>query len=147
MRILSDLVTKFNSAEALSDQTVILLARWITRIVTIFGLDPEGDLSNLNRIGWSGLDIPAPEKSYIYPVSQLRDKIRMLACSRSVDYTAIAKLADGITIAVSTPVVESSKPYDQVLQQFRTNVKDLAAQRAPAKDLLALCDQLRDIHL
>ncbi|EDO03287.1 hypothetical protein SS1G_05768 [Sclerotinia sclerotiorum 1980 UF-70] len=147
VRILSDLVTKFNSAEALSDQTVILLARWITRIVTIFGLDPEGDLSNLNRIGWSGLDIPAPEKSYIYPVSQLRDKIRMLACSRSVDYTAIAKLADGITIAVSTPVVESSKPYDQVLQQFRTNVKDLAAQRAPAKDLLALCDQLRDIHL
>lgn len=44
MRILSDLVTDANSAEALSDQTVILLARWVTRIVTIFGLDPEGDL-------------------------------------------------------------------------------------------------------
>ncbi|APA09973.1 hypothetical protein sscle_05g047430 [Sclerotinia sclerotiorum 1980 UF-70] len=84
VRILSDLVTKFNSAEALSDQTVILLARWITRIVTIFGLDPEGDLSNLNRIGWSGLDIPAPEKSYIYPVSQLRDKIRIVNTSSRV---------------------------------------------------------------
>jgi cysteinyl-tRNA synthetase len=34
-----------------------------------------------------------------------------------------------------------------VLQQFRTNVKALAAQQAPAKDLLALCDQLRDVHL
>jgi cysteinyl-tRNA synthetase len=44
-------------------------------------------------------------------------------------------------------VVESSKLYDQVLQQFRTDVKALAAQQAPAKDLLTLCDQLRDVHL
>ncbi|KAK4994585.1 hypothetical protein LTR66_005421 [Elasticomyces elasticus] len=147
MRILSDLVTESNSAAALSDQIVILLARWATRIVTIFGLDPEGDLSNPDRIGWSGLDIPAPAKSYIYPASQLRDKIRTLACSGSVDHTVIAKLAYGITIAASTPVVESSRPYYQVLQQFRTDVKVLAAQQAPAKDLLALCDQLRDVHL
>ncbi|KAF2454392.1 tRNA synthetases class I (C) catalytic domain-containing protein [Lineolata rhizophorae] len=146
-RILSDLVTESNSADALSNQTVILLAQWVTRIVTIFGLDPEGDLSNLERIGWSGLDIPAPAKPYIYPASQLRDNVRTLACSGSVDHTAIAKLADGITIAASTPVVESSKPYDQVLQQFRTNVKALAAQQAPAEDLLALCNQLRDVHL
>ncbi|KAM5347080.1 hypothetical protein ACJ41O_010085 [Fusarium nematophilum] len=83
MRILSDLVTESNSAEALSDQTVILLARWVTRIVTIFGLDPEGDVSNPDRIGWSDLDIPAPAKPYIYPASQVRDKVRALACSGS----------------------------------------------------------------
>ncbi|KFY46120.1 hypothetical protein V494_00608 [Pseudogymnoascus sp. VKM F-4513 (FW-928)] len=147
MRILSDLVTESNSAEAISDQTVILLARWVTRIVAIFGLDPEGDLSNVDHIGWSGLDIPAPAQPYIYPASQLRDKVRILACSGSVDHTAIVNLADEITIAASTPVDESSKPYDQVLQQFRTDVKTLAAQQAPAKDLLALCDQFRDVHL
>ncbi|KAK0721972.1 hypothetical protein B0T26DRAFT_800831 [Lasiosphaeria miniovina] len=123
MRILSDLVTESNSAEALSDQTVILLTWWITRIVTIFGLDPEGDLSNVDRIGWSSLDIPALAKPYIHPASQLRDKVRTLACSGSVDHTAIARLADGITIAASALVVESSAPYDQMLQQFRTNVK------------------------
>lgn len=50
-------------------------------------------------------------------------------------------------MAAPTPVAESSKPYDQVLQQFRTDVKALATQQAPAKDLLALCDQLRDVHL
>lgn len=147
MRILSDLVTVSNLAEAVSDQTVISLARWITRIVTIFGLDPEGDLGNLDRIGWSGLGIPAPAKPYIYPVSQLRDKVRTLACSGSVDHTAIAKLADGITVAASASVTESSKQYDQVLRQFRTDVKALAAKQAPAKDLLDLCDQLRDVHL
>lgn len=51
MRILSELVTETNSAEALSDHVIILLARWVTRIVTIFGLDPEGDLSNEGHIG------------------------------------------------------------------------------------------------
>jgi cysteinyl-tRNA synthetase len=147
MRIVSDLVTESNSAESLSDETVILLARWVKRIVAIFGLDPEGDLTNLDRIGWSGLDIPAPAKPYIYPASQLRDKVRALACSGSVDHTAIAKLADGLTISASTPVAESSKPYHQVLQQFRTNVKALATQKAHARDLLALCDQLRDVQL
>lgn len=147
MRILSDIVTESNSTEALSDQTIVLLARWVTRIVTIFGLDPEGDLNNPDRIGWSGLDIPAPAKPYIYPASQLRDKVRTLACSGSVDHTAIAKFADEVTIPASTPMFESSKPYDQVLQQFRTSVKALAAQQTPAKDLLALCDQLRDVHL
>ncbi|KAL8381358.1 hypothetical protein RB595_005564 [Gaeumannomyces hyphopodioides] len=96
---------------------------------------------------WSGLDIPAPAKPYVYPASQLRDKIRTLACSGSVDYAAIAKLADGTTNAASTPVIESSQPYNEVLQQFRTDVKAIAARQASAKDLLALCDQLRDVHL
>lgn len=147
MRILSDLVTESNSAEALSNQTATLLARWVTRIVTIFGLDPEGDLSNQDRIGWSGLNIPAPAEPYIYPASQLRDQVRSLARSGPVDHPAIAELADRIAISTPTPVSDSSKPYDQVLQQFRKNVKDLAAQQAQAKELLDLCDQLRDTHL
>ncbi|KAI0195947.1 cysteinyl-tRNA synthetase [Astrocystis sublimbata] len=147
MRILSDLVTESNSAETLSDQTVILLARWITRIVTIFGLDPEGGLSNPDRIGWSGLEISSIAKPYVYPVSDLRDKVRTLACSGSVDHAAIAKLADETIVVASRAEDQSSKTFDQVLQHFRANVKDLAAQQAPTKDLLALCDQLRDVHL
>jgi cysteinyl-tRNA synthetase len=147
MRILSDLVTEYNSAEALSDQAVVLLASWVTRIVTVFGLDPEGDLSNSTRIGWSGLDIPSPAKPYIYSASQLRDCVRTMAFAGSVDHIVLAKLANEISVAAPTPVAESSKPYNQVLQQFRTNVKALADQQAPAKDLLVLCDQLRDVHL
>ncbi|KAK3298301.1 tRNA synthetases class I (C) catalytic domain-containing protein [Chaetomium fimeti] len=148
MRILSDLVTESNSAEALSDQTIILLARWVTRITTIFGLDPEGDLNNPDRIGWSGLDIPAPAKPYVYPASHLRDKVRTLACAGSVDHAAIAKLAVEISTAAPTPVIESSKePYHQVLHRFCSDITALTAQQAPAKDLLALCDQLRDVHL
>ncbi|VBB83961.1 Putative Cysteinyl-tRNA synthetase [Podospora comata] len=146
MRILSDLVTEANSAEKLADETVLSLARWVTRIVTIFGLDPEGDLTNSERIGWSGLDIPAPAKPYIYPASQLRDKVRTLAIGSPVDHDAIFKLADEATLATPTSI-DTSEPYSQVLQEFRKNVKDLASEKAPAKDLLVLCDQLRDVHL
>ncbi len=44
-------------------------------------------------------------------------------------------------------MVESSQPYNEVLRQFRADVKALAARQASAKDLLTLCDQLRDVHL
>ncbi|KAF2760585.1 hypothetical protein EJ05DRAFT_484297 [Pseudovirgaria hyperparasitica] len=147
MKILSDLITQTNSAEQLSNKTVILLARWITRIVTIFGLDPEGDLSNSERIGWSGLDIPAPAKPYIYPASRLRDEVRLLITSGSVDHSAIAKLVEDISIETPEPAVESSEPYKEVLQHFHTDVMKLATQQASAKEFLALCDQLRDVHL
>lgn len=147
MRIISNLVTEYNSAESLSDQTVVLLAQWVTRIVIIFGLDSEGDLKNPDRIGWSDLDIPEPAKPYIYALSQLRDKIRNMALSGSVDHAAITELADGTVAAESIPISESSKSYDQKLQRFRNDVKALTAQQSSAKDLLTLCDQLRDVHL
>lgn len=108
MRTISDLDAVANSAEALSDQTLMLLARWATRIVTMFGLDPKGDLNDPDCIGWSGLTTPAPAESYIYPASQLRDQIRTLARSGQIDYTAIAELADRVLASVATPVAESS---------------------------------------
>jgi len=143
MRILSDLVTESNSAVGLFDQTIFILAKWVTRIVTIFGLDPEGDLANEVGIGWSGLDIPAAAKPYVIPASQLRDQVRNLACTGGADYTAIVKLSDHRNGVLDEPY----NPYYQVLQRFRDDVKDLATHQAPAKDLLALCDQLRDVHL
>ncbi|KAK4662846.1 LOW QUALITY PROTEIN: hypothetical protein QC763_0092510 [Podospora pseudopauciseta] len=78
MRILSDLVTKVNSAEKLADETVLSLARWVTRIVTIFGLDPEGDLTNSEPIG------------------------------SAVDHDAISKLADEATLATPTSIDTSA---------------------------------------
>lgn len=148
MRIISDLISAFNSADATSDQTSLLLARWVTRIVTVFGLDYKGDLNDPDRIGWSGLEIPAPAKPYIYPASLLRDQVRTLARSGQVDHTALWQLADTTMKSVAiTTTTEPSEPYNRVLRHFCLDFKALAAQRAPAKDLLDLCDQLRDVHL
>jgi cysteinyl-tRNA synthetase len=146
MRAISDLVSEFNTTKGASAAAVLSVGKWITRMVTIFGLDPEGDLSDADRVGWSGLDIPAPAQPYIYPASQLRDQVRFQARAGTVDHTAIAKLTDNIN-ASPADSSDTSKPYESVLQQFRGDVKKLADEKAPAKDLLALCDQLRDTHL
>lgn len=66
MKILSGLVAKFNSAEGVSDWTVSSLIRWMTLLVVVSGLDPEKDLGDPERTGWSGLDIPAAAKLYAY---------------------------------------------------------------------------------
>ena len=146
MRVLSDLVTETNLL-GLANNTLLSTARWITRIVTIFGLDPKGDL-NTERIGWSGIDIPSVAQPYIYPASKLRDSVRQLALSSSLDNIAILKFADAIDIPVAEPdIAESSKPYQRVLEQFRDDVKRYAGTEASSKDFLALCDQLRDTHL
>ena len=145
MRILADLVAEFNLAKDVQDSTVLALAAWTTRIVTIFGLDAEGDLNDTNRIGWSGLDIPSVAKPYIYPAADLRDKVRPLARSTSIDYAQITSLASSVQPPSSTPA--SAKPYADVLSSFQHEVQTLASASAPGKDLLALCDALRDTHL
>ncbi|KAK4224062.1 hypothetical protein QBC38DRAFT_515729 [Podospora fimiseda] len=128
MRILSELVTKANSAESLSNRTMILLARWVTRIVSIFGLDPEGSLQDTARIGWSGLEIPLSAKPYIYPASQLRDQVRSLACSGFFDHASISKLAGEIPES-SALVDETSKSYSDVLLHFRAELEDRNSPR------------------
>jgi cysteinyl-tRNA synthetase len=147
MRVISDLVTEVNLAKRVSDETRLTIARWMVRIVTIFGLDAEGDLSK-DRIAWSGVEIPAAAQAYIYPASQLRDKVRQLARSGTVDHAAIAKLADETKVPTAQQTSEeASKPYADVLQQFRQDVDKLAAEKGSVKDILTLCDQLRDTYL
>ena len=146
MRALSDLVTEFNMMKGLSDDTVLDVARWITRLVTIFGLDAEGDLRDPNRVAWSGIDIPLSAQPFVYPAAELRDAVRQLARAGNLNYSAIAKQADDTKVGKST-INESSKPYAQLLDNFQAQVKDLASKEASPKDFLNICDQLRDTHL
>ncbi|TPX18199.1 uncharacterized protein E0L32_002708 [Thyridium curvatum] len=149
MRAISDLVSEFNVTKGVSDEAVLTTARWITRIVTILGLDAEGDLKDASRIAWSGIDIPASAQPYVYPVSQLRDEVRQQARSGSLDYESISQAAQRTkpSAAGGGGDDESAARYEAVLSQFKTDVQKLAGDRAPAKDLLVLCDQLRDTHL
>lgn len=138
---ISGLVTEFNSATSVSDATVLLAAQWITRILTIFGLDETNDLSDSIRIGWSGINIPSAANAYVYPAAQLRDSIRQSIRSGVLDYDAIVKLADNAKPEeTSSAEPEAAKPYQAVFAGFRDSVKSLAESKAPSKDLLALCD-------
>jgi cysteinyl-tRNA synthetase len=146
MRAISNLITEYNSADRsrLSDNISFDIGRWITRIVRIFGLDGSADPSD-GGIGWSGIDIPSEAKDSVYAVSRERDQIRQHAIAGNLSDDILQSI---ISQHKPTPQQDtSSLPYEQVLSSFQNQVRDLSSKKAPAKDYLNLCDQLRDIHL
>jgi cysteinyl-tRNA synthetase len=156
MRVLSDLVNEFNLATKPSDDTLLLISSWITRVATIFGLDADSDFKDSTRVAWSGLEIPDTARPYVFPASELRDKVRQLAVSDSLDHAALKQLAEAArTPLQSTPspstssseTLSSTNPHAQVLDTFIASTTRLADDKAPPKALLELCDQLRDTHL
>jgi cysteinyl-tRNA synthetase len=146
MHIISALVTEANTVlntEADAD-TTIKIAAWLTKIVTIFGLNGTASHTVSSHLGWEGVEIPIAAQLFVYPLSQLRDEVRRQARSTELSHEKIAKLASE---APSPPSTTGAEAYAAVLTQFRDDVKKAADASAPAKELLQLCDTLRDTHL
>ncbi|PSN74534.1 hypothetical protein BS50DRAFT_478394 [Corynespora cassiicola Philippines] len=146
MRAVSGLITDYNSADkaGLSDEVSFEIARWITRIVCIFGLDGSAD-PNDGNIGWSGIDIPAEAKEFVYAASRERDEIRKHAIAGDLSGELLTSILAKDKPSRQQPA--ASIPYAEALSTFQDNVKELAEKKAPAKDFLALCDRLRDLDL
>ncbi|KAH8910068.1 hypothetical protein BR93DRAFT_943882 [Coniochaeta sp. PMI_546] len=147
MRVLSDLVNEYNLAPKPSDDILLLISSWITRIATIFGLDAEGDFQDATRVAWSGLEIPDTVRPYVFPASELRDKVRQLAVSEKFDHAVLKEIADEARAPLQAAPESDSNPHAKVLDTFIQDTTKLAEEKAPAKALLELCDQLRDTHL
>jgi cysteinyl-tRNA synthetase len=146
MRILSDLVNEFNTTPNASDDILLAISSWITQIATIFGLDsPDANPTDTNRVAWSGLEIPASVAPYVYPASQLRDKVRQLAVSQDYDHAILKQIADEARAPLQSTPTED--PHAKVLETFIASTTSLATSAAPPKAVLELCDQLRDTHL
>ncbi|KAH7067924.1 tRNA synthetases class I (C) catalytic domain-containing protein [Paraphoma chrysanthemicola] len=146
MRAISGLITDYNSADkaGLSDSVSFDVARYITRIVRIFGLDGSADPYD-GGIGWAGIDIPSVAKEFVYAVSRERDEVRQHAIAGDLSGTVLEDI-----LAQHKPAQKqeaSAVPYAEVLSSFQENLRGLAEKQAPAKDFLDLCDQLRDTHL
>ncbi|KAF1997011.1 hypothetical protein P154DRAFT_525181 [Amniculicola lignicola CBS 123094] len=146
MRAISALITDYNSADktALSDKVSFEIARWVTSIVRIFGLDGSVAPSDAT-IGWSGIDIPEEAKESVYAVARERDEIRQHAIAGDLSPELLTSILSKDKAAKQQDA--ASIPYAEVLSTFQENVKDLAQKKAPAKDFLALCDRLRDLDL
>ena len=140
------MITDYNSADkaGLSDEVSFEIARWITRIVRIFGLDGSAD-PNDGTIGWSGIDIPAEAKEFVYAASRERDEIRKHAIAGDLSGELLTSILAKDKPSRQQPA--ASIPYAEALSTFQDNVKELAEKKAPAKDFLALCDRLRDLDL
>jgi cysteinyl-tRNA synthetase len=146
VRSISTLITDYNSAKrsTLSDEVSFEIARWITKIVRIFGLDGSAD-PNDGGIGWSGTDIPSEAKEFVYAVSRERDEIRQHAIAGNLSDETLTGILSKDTPSKKQDA--ASIPYAELLSTFQENVKSLAEKKAPAKDFLALCDRLRDLDL
>jgi cysteinyl-tRNA synthetase len=147
IRAISGLITEYNSVKAsLTDAVSFDLARYVTRMVRIFGLDNAADPYD-GGIGWAGTDIPVSAKEFVYAVSRERDEVRQHAIAGDLSDSVLDSI-----IAQHKPKPAQKQdieavPYAEVLSTFQENLQGLASKQAPAKDYLDLCDQLRDTHL
>ncbi|KAF2269411.1 hypothetical protein CC78DRAFT_529201 [Lojkania enalia] len=146
MRAISGLITDYNSAakSGLSDEVSFDIARWVTKIVRIFGLDGSSDPDN-GSIGWSGIEIPKEAKEFVYAVSRERDEVRKHAIAGNLSEELLTSIISKDKPARQQNTVGA--PYAEVLCTFQENLKGLTEKKAPAKDFLALCDRLRDLDL
>lgn len=149
MAAISTLITTANKGIP-SDLAMIDLAKYITELVHIFGLDSEP--IPMDGIGWSGSDIPVAAKEPVFAASALRDAVRKQAIASSglqqsdIDGLLSAHVTAKGNAATMSSTAES-KPYVEALEQFKRDLKGLATQNAAKNDYLALCDQLRDTSL
>ncbi|KAK5113452.1 hypothetical protein LTR85_010880 [Meristemomyces frigidus] len=139
MRVISDLITAFNSEKAVSDLSVLLAAQWVTDMATMFGLDAD---HKEGQMGWSGLEIPEEAKSSVYPLSQLRDRVREQAKADKAD---LSELSGSLEPKNSN---HAGEPYAKAYTDFQRTIAEISSKPdAAPKDYLAACDYVRDTVL
>lgn len=143
MRILSDIVTAFNSETGVSDDVTFEIANWITEIVTMFGLDASPSAS---RIGWSGIEVPASVAPFVYPLSKVRDEVRRQAIAGTIDATAILSHLDATALKTPPETKEGAEAAEATMQ-WLSKLNELIGSNASPKAFMPLCDELRDTTL
>ena len=167
MKIVSNFVSECNTTQ-LSRAAVLSASRWITRIVTIFGLNREGEHVVLGQnedddgsgqlqstalhsqvIAWHGVEIPHAAQEPIYAASKLRDDVRqrVLSAREDIDYAALGKLAEHTKSDGHQVAGANADPYHATASRFQADIQHLASEKVSAREILSLCDDFRDIHL
>ena len=160
MRIVSELITQYNSSKEVEDKQTLELARWVTSMVNIFGLNGTARPDDTS-IGWSGIGVPEIAKPWLTTISRIRDTLRQTANSSpdrldaSYLYSVSKSLPNGLTSTPTTSEQDpAAAPYQAVLVTFRNDISCIANELSPTSDtketkasILALCDRIRDIDL
>jgi cysteinyl-tRNA synthetase len=160
MATISNLITKFNTIDRsdLSFEEARKTAIFVTRMVNIFGLNGNGE-PKPQEIGWDGLEIPEVAKPYVYPLAEMRDKLRQAAIVKAISRETVQKIIHEYPTA-QEPAAEHerrSRSYANMLQDFRDRALDASdgirkgvkedTMNDPSKEILALCDKVRDVDL
>ena len=148
MSTISELITEYNSVDKadVSPRDVEAVAKWITSIVNMLGLNGAAP-AQTTEVGWSGVDVPEDAKPYLYPLSTIRDSLRQAA--RTKPGLSTQKITEIVShgSAPEGDVPDASKLYAAILTDFRTKVTSLEPSDHLDRDVLTLCDRVRDIDL
>jgi len=148
MGIISELISSYNSAE--KDQATravtLSIAKWITSMVNIFGLNGNAGPED-ESIGWSGLDITDEARKTLSSLSAVRDSLRRQArSSKGVNGRELDTIL-GSNATTSEAHQTQTRSFEDVLHKFTNDAKSLAQSDTLSKDVLQLCDRVRDVDL
>ncbi|MCJ1310405.1 hypothetical protein MMC25_004069 [Agyrium rufum] len=144
MGTISEFISSYNGSErgTVPIATTEAAAQWVTSLVNMFGLNGTAPPDSV-KIGWSGIAVPEAAKSILTPLATYRDKLRRKARSASglkeEDLTPPPEL--------KTSLEQPVEPYTSIAVGFSDKVSSHSNSKTISKDILSLCDQLRDIDL
>lgn len=124
MRVVSDLITAYNSEKHVDLSSSVAIGSWVTDMVGMFGLDSE---VLDGQIGWSGIDIPEQAKPFVLPLAQLRDRVRAQAIYGTIDLKSLGRMDDKDT------TFAANQPYANAKAEFERKIIKLHEDHASAK--------------
>ena len=162
MRAIYELVKEaniyINTHKAAADvKELEKVARWVTKIVDIFGLDANASLP-YNGLGWAPLaaDVITNPKEAVQPYSTTYQKtIATIRAQPEISSTDLNNLLsadvdaefDSVVSTGASDIESIALPYLRAISRIRDELRKLAPTSPAKKEILTLCDQIRDVDL
>ncbi|KAI5461544.1 tRNA synthetases class I (C) catalytic domain-containing protein [Mariannaea sp. PMI_226] len=130
------------------------IARWITKIVGIFGLDANAK-PPYNGLGWATAIAPDVEpQTAVRPYAEVFDKVKLDVAALNLENATISGLVEqnpalefeAVAAAGSRDPEQLALPFLRVVAKIRDELRQIVGQQAPdtKKAILALTDRIRD---
>lgn len=133
------------------------IARWITKMVGIFGLDANAN-APYDGLGWaSAISADVDPKTAVQPYAAVLEKVKADVTKLSLSSEAIsalltqdpAKEFESIASSGSRDIEKLALPYLRAVSQIRDELRRVVSAQTPEtkKSVLAITDQIRDHDL
>lgn len=136
---------------------VEVIARWITKMVGIFGLDANAE-PPYDGLGWaSAISADVDPETAVQPYAAVLNKVKADVAKLSLSSDAITALLsqdptrefESIASGGSRDMEKLAQPYLRVVSQIRDELRRIVSAQAPQtkKEMLAMTDCIRDHDL
>ncbi|EFY98103.1 cysteinyl-tRNA-synthetase [Metarhizium robertsii] len=133
------------------------IARWITKMVGIFGLDPNA-IPPYDGLGWaSSIAADIDPKKAIQPYVQVLQTVMTEVSKLSLSSDTLSNLLsqdpskefESIVSSGTRDIEELSLPYIRVVSQIRDELRRIVSSQTAEnkKAILAIADRIRDVDL